>query len=226
MSKSNRMGDKMRTEHKIEVNQKFELIVEEGPYKGNYLSQVADITDDVIKVTVPLVHGEIIPLRLNQDVLMYFTGVQAAYSYKTKIIGREEEGVVPLLHLAIPEEKYRIQRREFFRLEVREKVIYRILDDSLEPVSEFKETHTIDISGGGVKMFINEPVQKGMFLELFLQIPGLENVAIISQIVNIFDVEAGLPVGIKFIEIDEYIQEEIISWLFDYQRKLRQRGLL
>lgn len=225
MSKSNRMGDKMRTEHKIEVNQKFELIVEEGPYKGNYLSQVADITDDVIKVTVPLVHGEIIPLRLNQDVLMYFTGVQAAYSYKTKIIGREE-GVVPLLHLAIPEEKYRIQRREFFRLEVREKVIYRILDDSLEPVSEFKETHTIDISGGGVKMFINEPVQKGMFLELFLQIPGLENVAIISQIVNIFDVEAGLPVGIKFIEIDEYIQEEIISWLFDYQRKLRQRGLL
>ena len=116
-------------------------------------------------------------------------------SYKTKIIGREEEGEVPLLHLAIPEEKYRIQRREFFRLEVREKVIYRILDDSLEPVSEFKETHTIDISGGGVKMFINEPVQKGMFLELFLQIPGLENVAIISQIVNIFDVEAGLAVG-------------------------------
>lgn len=226
MSKSNRMGGKMRTEHKIEVNQKFELIVEEGPYKGNYLSQVADITDDVIKVTVPLVHGEIIPLRLNLDVLMYFTGVQAAYSYKTKIIGREEEGEVPLLHLAIPEEKYRIQRREFFRLEVREKVIYRILDDSLEPVSEFKETHTIDISGGGVKMFINEPVQKGMFLELFLQIPGLENVAIISRIVNIFDVEAGLPVGIKFIEIDEYIQEEIISWLFDYQRKLRQRGLL
>ena len=226
MSKSNRMGDKMRTEHKIEVNQKFELIVEEGPYKGNYLSQVADITDDVLKVTVPLVHGEIIPLRLNLDVLMYFTGVQAAYSYKTKIIGREEEGVVPLLHLAIPEEKYRIQRREFFRLEVREKVIYRILDDSLEPVSEFKETHTIDISGGGVKMFINEPVQKGMFLELFLQIPGLENVAIISRIVNIFDVEAGLAVGIKFIEIDEYIQEEIISWLFDYQRKLRQRGLL
>ena len=226
MSKSNRMGDKMRTEHKIEVNQKFELIVEEGPYKGNYLSQVADITDDVLKVTVPLVHGEIIPLRLNLDVLMYFTGVQAAYSYKTKIIGREEEGEVPLLHLAIPEEKYRIQRREFFRLEVREKVIYRILDDSLEPVSEFKETHTIDISGGGVKMFINEPVQKGMFLELFLQIPGLENVAIISRIVNIFDVEAGLAVGIKFIEIDEYIQEEIISWLFDYQRKLRQRGLL
>lgn len=226
MSKSNRMGGKMRTEHKIEVNQKFELIVEEGPYKGNYLSQVADITDDVIKVTVPLVHGEIIPLRLNLDVLMYFTGVQAAYSYKTKIIGREEEGEVPLLHLAIPEEKYRIQRREFFRLEVREKVIYRILDDSLEPVSEFKETHTIDISGGGVKMFINEPVQKGMFLELFLQIPGLENVAIISRIVNIFDVEAGLAVGIKFIEIDEYIQEEIISWLFDYQRKLRQRGLL
>ena len=75
-------------------------------------------------------------------------------------------------------------------------------------------------------MFINEPVLKGTYLELFLQIPGLESTAIISQIVNIFDVEAGLAVGIKFIEIDEFIQEEIISWLFDYQRKLRQKGLL
>jgi len=75
-------------------------------------------------------------------------------------------------------------------------------------------------------MFIKEPVQKGTMMELYLQIPGLENIAIISKIVNIFDVEAGLAFGIKFIEIDEYIQEEIISWLFDYQRKLRQKGLL
>ena len=37
---------------------------------------------------------------------------------------------------------------------VREKVLYWFLDDSLEPISDFKETHTIDISGGGVKMFI------------------------------------------------------------------------
>lgn len=216
----------MKTDHEIEVNQKFELIVVDGPYKGNYLSQVADLPGDMIKVTVPLVHGEIIPLRVDLDVLMYFTGDQAAYSYKTKIIGREEEGEVPLLHLAIPEDKYRIQRREFFRLEVREKVMYRLLDEKLEPMSVLKESYTLDISGGGVKMFIKGPVQKGTMMELYLQIPGLENIAIISKIVNIFDVEAGLAFGIKFIEIDEYIQEEIISWLFDYQRKLRQKGLL
>lgn len=216
----------MKTDHEIEVNQKFELIVVDGPYKGNYLSQVADLPGDMIKVTVPLVHGEIIPLRVDLDVLMYFTGDQAVYSYKTKIIGREEEGEVPLLHLAIPEDKYRIQRREFFRLEVREKVMYRLLDEKLEPMSVLKESYTLDISGGGVKMFIKEPVQKGTMMELYLQIPGLENIAIISKIVNIFDVEAGLAFGIKFIEIGEYIQEEIISWLFDYQRKLRQKGLL
>ena len=49
------------------------------------MSRVADITADAIKVTVPFVHGEIIPLRLNLDVLMYFTGVQAAYSYRVKV---------------------------------------------------------------------------------------------------------------------------------------------
>ena len=74
-------------------------------------------------------------------------------------------------------------------------------------------------------MFINKPVLKGTIWDCILQIPGLESTAIISQIVNIFDVEAGLAVGIKFIEIDEYIQEEIISW-FLIIRKLRQKGLL
>ena len=37
---------------------------------------------------------------------------------------------MPLYIWAIPEDKYRIQRREFFRLEVREKVMYRLLDES------------------------------------------------------------------------------------------------
>lgn len=221
-----RMGDKVMIEHKIKVNEKFEFVVNDGPYKGNYISKVADITEKIIKVTVPYVHGEIIPLRANITVGMHFTGEQAAYSYKTRILGRDDEEDVPLLILALPEEKYRIQRREFFRLEVKEKASYRLLNKELEPVSELKETYTIDISGGGVKILINDLIEKGTLMELYLQIPGLENVAIISRIVNIFDLSDGLAVGVKFVEIDRYIQEEIISWLFDYQRKLRQKGML
>src|SRR5690554_6321714 len=138
------------SEHKLEINQNFELVVREGSFKGNYLSKIADISTGKVKVIAPIVRGEIVPLRINMMVEMYFTADMAAYAYKTKILGRER-GEIPLLLLAYPDLEQRIQRREFFRLEVREKVFYRLLDRDLKPITELKETTTIDISGGGIK---------------------------------------------------------------------------
>lgn len=212
-------------EHKLGVNEKFELVVKEGPFKGNYLSQVADIHDTTIEVTIPYVRGEIIPLRLNLGITMNFIGEQAAFLYETKIIDRIDEPV-PMLILEYPQKKHRVQRREYFRLDVKKKVNYRILDDNLKPITKMKETETIDISGGGLKMVLNEVINKGTLIELYIQIPELENTAIISRIVNIFDLPDGIAVGVKFVEIDRYIREDIIGWLFDYQRELRQRGML
>ncbi|MTI58802.1 MAG: hypothetical protein FH762_02230 [Firmicutes bacterium] len=221
----------MVSEHKLEVNQNFELVVRDSSFQGNYLSKIADISGGRIKVTAPFVHGEVVPLRINMGVEMYFTAEMAAYAYKTKIVDREM-GEIPLLVLTYPDLKQRIQRREFFRLEVKEKVYYRLLDRELQAITELKETTTIDISGGGVKMVFdnvkdsNNDIHKGRLMELFLQIPELGDTAIISKVVNVFDLPEGIAVGIKFVEIDNYVREKIISWLFDYQRELRQRGML
>lgn len=221
----------MVSEHKLEINQNFELVVRDSSFKGNYLSKIADISGGRVKITAPFVRGEVVPLRINMDVEMYFTAEMAVYAYKTKIIDREM-GKVPLLVLAYPDVKQRIQRREFFRLEVKEKVFYRLLDRELQAITELKETATIDISGGGLKMVFdnikdsNNDIHRGRLMELFLQIPELEDTAIISKVVNVFDLPEGSAVGIKFVEIGNYVREKIISWLFDYQRELRQRGML
>lgn len=212
-------------EHNLKVNQNFELIVKDGPFKGNYLSKIADIRDNKIKVSIPYTHGEIIPLRINLDVEMYFTGELAAYSYNTVIIDRELEPI-PLLILSYPDTKQRIQRREFFRLEVKEKIIYQILNRDLEPITDKKKTTTIDISGGGLKMVVDNFINKGTLMELYLQIPELKNTPIISKVANILDLPEGIAVGVNFVEIDNNIREQIIGWLFDYQRELRQKGML
>lgn len=213
------------SEHKLKVNQNFELVVKKGPFKGNYLSKIADIGDKYIKVTMPFVRGEIVPLRMGLDLEMYFTGEMAAYSYSTKTIDREFEQV-PILILSYPQKKKRIQRREYFRLEVKEEMSYRLLNSDLEPISDMKQATTIDISGGGVKLVSKENIPNGTLLEIYLKITTLENTPIISRVVNIFDLPEGTAVGVKFIEIANHVREDIISWLFDYQRELRRKGML
>ena len=214
----------MKDDH-IKINKMFELIVNEGPYQGVYLSRIADLAKDNIKVNIPFVNGEIIPLRIGLAVEMYFTGEQAAYSYQTLITDRSIESV-PLLTLKYPRAKRRIQRRDYFRLEVKKRVKYRLLDAELKPIGGFKETTTIDISGGGIKMVANSVIFRDTLMEVYLQIPTLENVAIISRAVNLTELPDGLALGIKFIEIDDSAREKIIGWLFEKQRKMRKKGLL
>ena len=214
----------MKTNH-IKINKMFELIVKDGPYQGAYLSKIADVSKLNIKVNTPFVHGEIVPLRVGLAIEMYFTGEQAAYTYQTEIIDRAIKSV-PLLILNYPWAKKRIQRRDYFRLEVKERVKYRLLDAELKPIGGFKETTTIDISGGGIKMVANSVIFQDTLMEIYLQIPTLENIAIISRAVNLTELPDGLALGIKFIEIDALVREKMIAWLFERQRKMRKKGLL
>lgn len=218
-------GCYIMTEHNLKVNQNFELVVKNSSFEGTYLCKITDICDNKIKITAPYIRGEIIPLRINLALEMYFTGEKAAYLYKTKIIGRESEPI-PVLVLEYPDNKQRIQRREFFRLDAKIGLTYRLLNSDLEPVTEMKETITIDISGGGLKMVFDNAIYKGSLMELYLQIPGIENISIISKVVNVFELPEGIAVGVKFVEIDNYVQEQIIGWIFDYQRELRKKGML
>lgn len=212
-------------EPKLKINQKIDLIVEQGPYQGSYLSKVAEINEDNIKVTSPYLKGELIPLRINLPLHIFITGENAAYAIKSKVIGREREPVA-LLTLKYPGEVERIQRREFFRMETMRKIRYRLLDADKNPSGDFKESRTCDISGGGVKMIVDKDFPGEGLLELYLDLPGLEDFPIYGEIVNIYNLPDGTAAGIKFVELDHHTREEIIAWLFEYQRKLRQKGLL
>lgn len=165
------------------------------------------------------------PLRVNLPVKVYFNDKYAAYYLNTVIVDREKEPV-HLLVLKNTGDYRKIQRREFFREEVKRKVKYRALDDNLHPVEPFSETYTIDISGGGIKMAVDKMLPLEGKVELLLDLPGLERSSIIGKVVNQYGNEDPPAVGVKFTDIDHQSREKIISWLFEYQRELRQKGLL
>ncbi len=210
----------------LNVNQQIELKIKRGPYHGTYPSKIEDITENQIKVMPPYVKGELLPLRQGLKLKVYFTGNNATFGFHSRVISRIKDPI-PLLIILPPKEIVRIQRRDYFRLNVRESVKYRRINKDEESLEDLKETVTSDLSGGGVRIILEEEeLNPGTLVEVFIDLPEIEDVPIIGKVVQLYDLPEGEAAGINFIDLHSRTRDQIIGWLFEYQRKLRRKGLL
>ena len=216
------------SEDYLDINQNIELEINQGPYQGRYMSKISDISE--AEMTVMAIYDEeLIPLRKNLPVDVYFNGEHAVYKFKSKVKKRYKDPI-PLIVLSIPQEIKRIQRRQYFRLKVNKNIYYKLAknDEDKQKKEDYKKTQIVDISGGGVKMVLNNDLKKGDIIQILLKIDCLKQTPITGKVVRFITSEDGYTkfAGIKFIDIKRSIQDKIIGWIFDYQRDLRRRGLL
>jgi len=208
----------------LKVNQSIEVEIRKGVYSGTYTSKIEEINEDNIKILTPFKKGEIIPVHIGTNLNIFFTGKDAAYTFHSQVIDRLKENV-RLLVITPPEDINRIQRRDFFRLNVKKDAKYRKVNRQLEPEEEYLETSTIDISAGGVRLALESELTKGDLIEITIAIPALDE-EIIGEIKQIYSLKNGKAAGIEFKGISQHTRDSIMSWLFDYQRKLRKKGML
>ncbi|MFW5999090.1 MAG: flagellar brake protein [Halanaerobiaceae bacterium] len=211
----------------FEVNDKIELNIAEGPYRGNFPSKIQGIDSETLEIIPPYEKGELLPVRKDTKVKVLFTRDDAAYKFFSRVEDRIIRQI-PLLVITYPEDIVRIQRRDFFRLEVKKQVKYRLLDSSGEGKGDYNKTVTSDISAGGLKMVIEQDLPQGSELELYLNIKPVKEIPLKGKVVQKYTMSDGKTkaAGIEFMNISSGLRDKIISWMFDYQRKLRQKGLL
>lgn len=209
----------------IEVNQEINIIIKLGSYQGAYPSKISDIDENSIKVLTPSSQGGLIPLRENDEVDILFPGDSAAFKYTAVVRDRVLEPV-PQTIITLPDELERIQRRDYFRLEVKEKVVYCKIDDDGEVSGEPVETTTSDLSGGGARIIVEEKLEPEVLLELYFEISVIKETPIIGKVVNIYRTTSTVEAGIEFVNIEAKIRDKIMGWLFDKQREWRRKGLL
>ena len=207
------------------VNQNIEIKVKRGAYKGTYQSKIEEINENNIKVFPPYKKREIVPLRKNTELEIYFTAKDAAYKFHSRVIERVK-GKVELLAITIPEKMIRIQRRNYFRLEVKRDIKYRKVNNDLEAVEKFNKTKTIDLSGGGVKFILKSNLKEGDLIEIKLDIAEISDLKILAEVQQKYDLPNGEAVGVEYKQISQKVRDIIVGWLFDYQRELRKKGLL
>jgi c-di-GMP-binding flagellar brake protein YcgR len=109
------------------------------------------------------------------------------------------------------------ERRRFVRLDTRLPVTYQVL-----PSTTPQQTKTKDIGGGGVCLFLNEPVAVGTTLQAQIKIPDQEHPVSFTgrvvwceqyEIIGKSRRERSVEAGVEFEQIDPRDQQAIMRYV-------------
>lgn len=197
--------------------------------------------DESLYIAAPIHEGVLYPVHVGavMDVLFVIRADDFIkidmFSFKAKVIERNNDGNVAMLKIKPVTELERIQRRKFFRMKATLDIKYR------EPVNKdadpsmqhaYKKAVTRDLSGGGLCIATMEKLENGKIFEFVLDLAGRGEIEFIGRVVRVIKTYDGdefkykYQIGISFEKIEEKDREEIIRYIFFAQRKLRKKGLI
>jgi c-di-GMP-binding flagellar brake protein YcgR len=201
--------------------------------KQKYRCKVEGINSKSISVTYPV--------EINTSKTEFFvdgtrflceftTQAQQAFQFETLVLGRQRDQI-PLLILEFPEKKHlqKIQRREFLRVDTSLDIAIHPLHNEFEPFTSI----AVDISAGGsaVNLKNNYILEQGKNVLAWLALPMLSGdivyIKVLCQVVRIIESNKNPTprASLKFIELDEKVQQKITKYCFEQQVSNRKKGL-
>ena len=230
------IGDKLdlkKIENRISANPDKETPV--------YVSQVLDEADNGdMLVAMPISEGKVIPLSVNDEYDATFYSKAGLLNCKMIVTGRYKKGALFLLALSQLSELKKIQRREYFRLNCRMPLLYRVLDKEERIAVElgkptgvvlaedmWKNGIMLDLSGGGIRFVSAAQEEKDSMVQVRFDIIIGQETEVIYSYAYLLRSERSennpsiYDQRIKFFRMDRLMRETIIRYIFESQRKMR-----
>lgn len=195
-----------------------------------YPSQVLDILESSeIIISGPIKQNNLILLHKNDKIYVsYNVENKGKYFFTAEILDR---AISPMYTLTITRASKvgKIQLRNYYRLLAtldvsKEHLI--VQGDDVEKYSEPCETK--DISGGGMKLNCNYKHKEGDEITCFFKL-NIRHINVKCKVVRIEESNSlnyKYSIGVKFLEIENEMRDEIIRYIFEQQRILRLKGLI
>ncbi|HEX2954001.1 MAG TPA: flagellar brake domain-containing protein [Bacillota bacterium] len=211
----------------LKIGDRLELEVLSGAYSGSYPSQVLNMGQKEVTVSIPIVRGHLVPLRAGSLLRVLIFKPDAAYEFASPILRRTLEAPFGLV-LAMPDRLHRSQRREDVRVEVSIPVEILVFDSDNSDEWRVIYGRTRDLSGGGAKVEYSGDLKGTERLEMQLKLPGIE--AIVLSCRYIRGDRTSKPgqswMALRFDSIRERNKRQIIKFVFQKQQELRAKGLI
>lgn len=240
LSKIVSLGDKLELVKSGAENKKKEL--GEEPEK-KYFSQVYDIlSEDEMKIAMPIVEGRVIPLPINgrYDLCFYTSG--GLYQCKATITDRYKEGGLFVLQIEITSDLKKFQRRQYYRLECTMEIMYKVVakEELLEIITDKDKMQEVlqggldrgvalDLSGGGVRFTSKQQHHPGDCVIIVMKIrkQGVESLCVLpGTILRSYNVPNRYDLyehRVEYSNLNSNTREALIKFIFEEERRLRQK---
>lgn len=205
---------------KLEINGNIQILEGEVFYKSN----LQDVTESYILIDIPVNNGIYLTMNDNDEIeAEHYVDGGSYYKFNCRVLGRTREGKLNLYKLSKPYNISKIQRRNYVRVDMVEYAFYKLQNDNGEEV--WKKGIILDLSGGGMKIKIEEKLSLRDSVTVNIFIAENEKVQIVGEVVRVEKSNTGEYIcGLKFKEISERTRDKIIQKVFEQMRK--QRGLV
>lgn len=245
LSKILSLGDRIEITKPVSDEKKKELIEEKSIFAKPLISQVFDIIDDTqLRIAMPIVEGRVIPLSINGrfDVCFFTSG--GLYKSRFIVTERYKEGGLYILVIELIYELKKYQRRQYFRLECTKDIEYLCVENEL--VEELRENEeliketidnnkllmgiVVDISGGGIRFVSKGKLEANSMILLKLDIT-LENnksvYGVLGHVLSSYRLtnnDGMYEQRIEYTDIQNNCRETIIRYIFEQERRMRQKS--
>ncbi|MDW8799645.1 flagellar brake domain-containing protein [Clostridium sp. A1-XYC3] len=212
------------------VNNKIEIDYNDEAYKSN----IQDVTDEYIAISIPVHDGKYLPLAKGEKVTVLYYYGKDIYKFNTVVIGRKIDRIL-LIMLKKPDTVTIIQRRNFARVPFMLNVYCALIrtEKSINTISDnqidFFDAYTLDISGGGLRIVVDRKlehkIQKGNILMLTIPIDN-ENLTLEAKIIRVENDRKNPKIicGLTFLDLDRKTRETIVKLVFEIMRKQMRKG--
>jgi c-di-GMP-binding flagellar brake protein YcgR len=212
------------------INQKVEIEMEDGMYKSN----IQDVTDEYIGISIPVNDGKYVPLRKGEKVIGLYYFNKDIYKFETVVIGRKVDRLL-IIMLKKPEKIVMFQRRNFARVPFMVNICCALVENNnkLQNIGnnqiEFFDAYTLDISGGGMRLAIDRKLEGkihfGSILMITIPIES-ENLTLKGKVIRVENDRKNPKIiyGLSFIDLDRLARECIIRLVFKVMREQMKNG--
>lgn len=212
----------MGYEEKLKEGLLIELEVNEGDYPGKYRTKVEALHQNIITIGVPIHDGQFVPLREGTKISVYFHDEVSNYGFVSQILRRVTEPI-PIFIIVYPDQVFKVQRREYYRIPIVKEIKYQIIGQ--EGLSKMYKGYMLNLSGGGILLRTKSKLYPHTKVLLTLEL-AQEKMKVPAKVVRFVEEDKNdYRISLEFFDISERERDRIIAFVYKLQREMRRKGL-
>lgn len=207
----------------LKIRQKI-MVARKGE-KQWFFSTIQDIRENgELFIEMPRQGESALVLYPGEAVDVRFSAEGASYVFSSPVLGKMLDKI-PLFHLGPPENIQRIQQRNFVRFPVALEVFYALPPEKNRR-PRYKKALSVDLSGGGMRLTVDELLPEGVVLSLKFSLPlkkGMKEITTAGKVVRrwAYETEGVMTyqVAVEFQGISRTQQDYIVNFIFSRMAK-------